>query len=126
GGALRGLGVKPSDRVATLSWANHQHLEAYLAIPSIGAVLHTLNLRLHQDDLSYIVTDASDRVVLLDESLLELWEKVRAHVKGEQLVIPARCTAGPVPKGYLDYEELLAAADPSGFVPHEGDERDAA
>src|SRR6185436_2689529 len=70
GGALRGLGVKPSDRVATLSWANLQHLAAYLAIPSIGAVLHTLHLRLHQDDLSYIVTDASDRVVLLDESLL--------------------------------------------------------
>ena len=56
--ALRDLGVSPGDRVATLAWASQEHLEAYLAIPSIGAVLHTLNLRLHPDDLTYIVNDA--------------------------------------------------------------------
>ena len=49
--ALSDLGVRPGDRVATLAWSGHQHLEAYLAIPSMGAVLHTLNLRLHHDDL---------------------------------------------------------------------------
>src|SRR5262245_6924127 len=53
-GALGELGVKTGDRVATLAWAGHEHLEAYLAIPSCGAVLHTLNLRLHPDDLAYI------------------------------------------------------------------------
>src|SRR5437773_12492410 len=72
GAALQALGIRPGDRVATLAWAHHQHLEAYLAIPSMGAVLHTLNLRLHQDDLSYIVNDADDRIVIMDESLLEL------------------------------------------------------
>ena len=56
--ALQELGVRPGDRVATLAWASQEHLEAYLAIPSIGAVLHTLNLRLHPDDLTYIVNDA--------------------------------------------------------------------
>jgi len=55
--ALRGLGVQPGDRVATLGWNHHQHLEAYFAIPTIGAVLHTLNLRLHPDDLTYIVNE---------------------------------------------------------------------
>src|SRR5437899_1598459 len=68
--ALAGLGVRPGDRVATLAWAGHQHLEAYLGIPSLGAVLHTLNLRLHHDDLIYIVNDAKDRVLIVDECLL--------------------------------------------------------
>src|SRR5262245_35747994 len=75
--ALRELGVKPGERVATLAWAGHQHLEAYLAIPSISAVLHTLNLRLHHDELAYIVNDANDRVLILDEGLLPLFEKFR-------------------------------------------------
>ena len=74
------LGVPPGDRVATLAWAGHQHLEAYLAIPSIGAVLHTLNLRLHPDELAYIVNDAEDRVLIVDESLLPLFEKFREQV----------------------------------------------
>ena len=78
--ALQDLGVKPGDRVATLSWASQEHLEAYLAIPSIGAVLHTLNLRLHPDDLTYIVNDAADRVLIVDESLLPLYEKFRDRV----------------------------------------------
>jgi len=70
--ALQDVGVEPGDRVATLAWASQEHLEAYLAIPSIGAVLHTLNLRLHPDDLTYIVNDAADRVLIVDESLLPL------------------------------------------------------
>src|SRR5436190_13290490 len=85
--ALRDLGVKPGDRVATLSWASQEHLEAYLAIPSIGAVLHTLNLRLHQDDLTYIVNDAEDRVLIVDESLLPLYEKFRHNVKIQHVVV---------------------------------------
>ena len=68
--ALTELGVRPGDRVATLGWNTQQHLEAYLAIPSAGAVLHTLNLRLHCDDLSYIVNDADDQVLLLGASTL--------------------------------------------------------
>src|SRR3954469_19900721 len=75
--ALRTLGIRPGDRVATLAWASQAHLEAYLAIPASGAVLHTLNLRLHHDDLAYIVNDADDRVLLVDEVLLPLYERFR-------------------------------------------------
>ena len=85
--ALQDLGVKPGDRVATLSWASQEHLEAYLAIPSIGAVLHTLNLRLHPDDLTYIVNDAADRVLIVDESLLPLYEKFRDRVNIEHVIV---------------------------------------
>src|SRR5436309_13821352 len=85
--ALQGIGVAPGDRVATLAWASQEHLEAYLAIPSIGAVLHTLNLRLHPDDLTYIVNDAADRVLIVDESLLPLYEKFRERVKIEHVVV---------------------------------------
>jgi len=107
---LRGLGVRPGDRVATLAWASQEHLEAYLAIPSIGAVLHTLNLRLHHDDLIYIVNDAQDRVVLVDECLLPLWEKVRPHVDVEHVIVWTR-SSPTGPGEYLDYESALAAAD---------------
>jgi fatty-acyl-CoA synthase len=121
--ALADLGVGKGDRVATLAWASHQHLEAYLAIPSIGAVLHTLNLRLHPDDLSYIVNDAGDAVLLVDESLLPLYEKFRELVKIRHvIVISSSGTATP----WLDYEQMLAAADPSRFREAELDELDAA
>src|SRR5512141_1706805 len=67
--ALRALGVEPGDRVATLCWNHDRHLEAYFAVPLLGAVLHTLNLRLHPDELAYIARHAEDQVVLVDESL---------------------------------------------------------
>jgi len=127
GAALQQLGVRPGDRVATLAWAGHQHLEAYLGVPSIGAVLHTLNLRLHHDDLSYIVNDAADRVLLVDESLLELWDRVRPHVTTvEHVIVISRTTAGDPPIPFIDYEQLLAATDPSRFAEWDGDERHAA
>src|SRR6476660_4432502 len=93
--ALQDLGVKPGDRVATLSWASQEHLEAYLAIPSIGAVLHTLNLRLHPDDLTYIVNDAADRVLIVDESLLPLYEKLRDRVNIENVIVVGPPKAEP-------------------------------
>src|SRR3989442_15395968 len=79
-GALCGLGIRPGDRVATLGWNHSQHLEAYFGIPLSGAVLHTLNLRLHPDELAFIIKHAEDRAVLVDESLLPLWERVREQV----------------------------------------------
>src|ERR1700733_14724311 len=75
-GALEQLGIRPGDRVATLGWNHHQHLEAYFAIPLMGGVLHTLNLRLLPDELAFIVNDADDRAVLVDHTLLPLWERV--------------------------------------------------
>src|SRR3954466_11849710 len=78
--ALIDLGIKPGDRVATLGWNHGPHLEAYFGIPLIGAVLHTLNLRLHPDELAYIVNHAADRAIVVDESLLPLWEQVKPKV----------------------------------------------
>ncbi len=120
--ALVDLGIQPGDRVATLGWNHGQHLEAYFGIPLIGGVLHTLNLRLHADELAYIVNHADDRAVLVDESLLPLWEKVKPLVKvGTTIVVNG---TGPVPDGYLEYESLLAGSSPANDLP-EPDERDA-
>ena len=123
--ALTELGVRPGDRVATLGWNTQHHLEAYLAIPSIGAVLHTLNLRLHCDDISYIVNDAEDKVLLLDASTLPIYEQFKARVKIRKAIVmsPAPGDHGP---DLLDYETLLAGADPARYVEPRLDEQDAA
>src|SRR5262249_16968229 len=110
-------------------WASQEHLEAYLAIPSMGAVLHTLNLRLHPDDLSYIVNDAADRVLIVDESLLPLYEKFRDRVKVEHVIVIGQ---SDVVSGFsrtndvIAYESLLAASDPSHYVEPSFDEQTAA
>ena len=104
--ALLDLGIKPGDRVATLGWNHGPHLEAYFGIPLMGGVLHTLNLRLHPDELAYIVNHAEDRAVLVDESLLPLWEQVRPKVN-----VPTTIVVGatrPVADGDLEYEALIA------------------
>ena len=71
-GALRTLGIKEGDRVATLGWNHQEHIEAYFAIPCMGAVLHTLNLRLPPPQLAQIINHAQDRVVIVDDSLAPL------------------------------------------------------
>ena len=123
--ALTELGVRPGDRVATLGWNTQHHLEAYLAIPSIGAVLHTLNLRLHCDDISYIVNDAEDKVLLLDASTLPIYEQFKSRVQIRKAIVmsPAPGDHGP---DLLDYETLLAGADPARYVEPRLDEQDAA
>src|SRR5205085_10328107 len=68
--ALRGLGISGDQRVATFQWNNAEHLEAYLAVPSMGAVLHTLNIRLFPEQLTYIANHAEDKVVIVDDSLV--------------------------------------------------------
>ena len=79
GRAARASGSSAGDRVATLCWNHYQHHEAYLGIPCGGFVLHTLNLRLHPNDLAYIATHAGDRAVIVDRSLLPLLETFRAE-----------------------------------------------
>ena len=78
-GALRDLGVRPGDRVATLAWNHRRHLELYFAVPLAGAVLHTVNLRLEPEEIGYILDHAEDRVIFADTSLLPLVEPVRRH-----------------------------------------------
>src|SRR5262252_1707620 len=114
--ALETLGVGPGDRVATLAWNHGPHLEAYFGIPLVGGVLHTLNLRLHPDELAYIVEHAGDRTVLVDETLLPLWEQVRPKVTTVKDVIVFGATK-PVNPGYHDYEALVCAAAPLGDRP---------
>lgn len=106
-GALKKLGVKSGDRVATLSWNHHRHLELYMAVPSMGAVLHTLNLRLHPSDIAYIARHAEDKIIVVDRSLLPLYKKFADNVRSIEhtIVIP---DDGPTPDGYLDYEALIA------------------
>ena len=123
--ALRSLGVEPGDRVATLAWNHHQHLEAYFGIPLSGAVLHTLNLRLHPDDLAYIMSHAEDKVLLTDESLLPLLEPVRDRVEELEHVVVISGTGSP-PEGLPDYEELLSGADVGSFEYPDLDEKQAA
>src|SRR5882757_11053704 len=70
--ALRALGVSGDDRVGTFMWNNTEHLAVYLAVPGMGAVLHTLNIRLFPEQLTYIVNHAQDKVIVADASLLPL------------------------------------------------------
>src|SRR5215469_2045944 len=85
--AHRSLGVDADQRVATLMWNNAEHLEAYLAIPSMGAVLHTLNLRLEPETIGYIATHAGDDVVIVDPSLAPLLAQVLPHAAAIRHVI---------------------------------------
>ena len=123
-GALQKLGIRPGDRVATLAWNHSSHLEAYFAIPSIGAVLHTLNLRLHADDLAYIVEHAGDRVLLVDASLVPLLEQFRSRVSLERVIV----FDGGVNtlEGTDDYETCLASMNPDELEYPDLDERAAA
>jgi fatty-acyl-CoA synthase len=122
GGALRRLGIRKGDRVATLMWNHYAHLETYFAVPCTGAVLHTLNLRLHPDDIAYIANHAGDRVLIVDDVLLPLYEKFRSSTSFERvIVVPIsgqRVTSGE------DYEELVRGSAP--FAPEPLEETDAA
>jgi len=122
--ALTDLGVQPGDRVATLAWNHYQHLEAYFGIPIMGGVLHTLNLRLPPEDLVYIVNHADDRVLLVDQVLLPLVERIRSNSNIEQVIVIA--PDGSAPEGMLNYEEFIAGHDATAFCPAEIDENQAA
>jgi fatty-acyl-CoA synthase len=123
GAALAELGIQPGDPVATLLWNQPEHLELYFAVPSMGAVIHTLNPRLHRDELSFIVNDAEDRAIVLDESLLDVFETFHDARRFEQVIV-VRHTEQELPDGYLDYEALIADASAMDWPPP--DERAAA
>jgi fatty-acyl-CoA synthase len=125
GAALKGLGVEPGDRVATFAWNTQQHLEIYLAAPCLGAVLHTLNIRLFPDQLAYIVNHAQDKVIFVDASLVQALEKVSdqfEHV--EQYVVIGDCEPEKL-SPWVRYEDLLADAPDTMDWP-EIDDRQAA
>ncbi|MBV9798995.1 MAG: AMP-binding protein, partial [Solirubrobacterales bacterium] len=109
-GALAGLGIEEGDRVATLMWNEPEHLELYFAVPLMGAVIHTLNPRLHPEELAFIASDAEDRAIVVDECLLEVFEKFRTAVDFEHVIVVP--PSGPLPEGTISYEELIDAAEP--------------
>jgi fatty-acyl-CoA synthase len=125
--ALRGLGVDADQRVGTFMWNNAEHLEAYLAIPSMGAVLHTLNIRLDPAEIGYVATHAEDYAVIVDSSLTEKFAEVLPHAPGIKHVIVTGSGPGVELPGVIvhSYEDLLAAASDSFDWPSL-DERSAA
>jgi fatty-acyl-CoA synthase len=123
--ALRRLGVGPDDRVATFSWNHQQHLEAYLGVPAMGSILHTLNIRLFDQDLAYIVEHAEDSVVIVDECLWPAWDKVRARISCVKKTIVVHEGTNRIP-GTLDYEELIAAHAPANDLPEVPEDQAAA
>jgi fatty-acyl-CoA synthase len=123
GAALQKLGLKKGDCVATLMWNHYAHLEAYFGIPCAGGVLHTLNLRLHPDDIAYIANHAADRFLIVDDVLLPLLEKFSAQVKFERIIV-VPLSGKPVAAGFDNYETLLATAP--RFAMPALDENDAA
>ena len=132
--ALTRLGIEAGDRVGTFMWNNQRHMEAYLAIPSMGAVMHTLNIRLFPEQLIYVINHAADRVIIVDESLIPLLVRVFDELSTVEHVIVCREVASddetshPEIEGLgftLDYEELLAAETP-GYEYPVLDERAAA
>src|SRR5579863_4955015 len=95
---LAGLGLRRGDRVATLLWNQTEHMEAYFGVPIAGGVLHTLNLRLHPDEVAFIANHADDRFLIVDDVLLPIFEKFRDHVKFERVII-VPFGGGKIPAG---------------------------
>ena len=111
---LKKLGAKPGDRIATLAWNTHTHLEVYLGAPCYGAVLHTLNLRLAPDQIGYIANHAEDSIIFVDQNLLPQLEQFRSMVPSLRHIVvmneekETATSLDPV----LHYEGLLSEASP--------------
>lgn len=129
---LERLGVKQGDRVGTFAWNNQRHLELYMAVPCVGAVLHTLNIRLFAEQLTYIVNHAEDGVVFVDESLVSILAELAPTFEGVRHYVlmgdgsSAEGVNSDLLPNALRYEQLLEEAGPGPFEYPELDERQAA
>jgi fatty-acyl-CoA synthase len=123
--ALKKLGIENGDRVATLSWNHYQHMEVYYAAPCMGALVHPLNIRFAADDLSYIVNHAGDKIIIVDQVLLPLFEQFKSSINVLKVIVIKQLDE-PLAEGYLNYEDVLASGDERQFEPFEGDENTAA
>ena len=123
---LARLGVQQGDRVATFAWNSQRHFELYFAVPCTGAVLHTLNIRLFEEQLAYIVNHAEDKVIFVDDTLVPLLDKLAPSFRSvERYVVLGDGDAGSLPDP-LRYEELLEEAGGGEFEYPELDQRQAA
>lgn len=107
--ALQRAGLAKGDRVATLMWNCSEHLEAYFGIPASGAVVHTLSLRQHPDELAYIMNHAADRFLIVEDVLLDVFERIRPRVRCERVLVVDR-GSGRLPSGGESYEAFLAGS----------------
>jgi fatty-acyl-CoA synthase len=123
---LRKLEVQAGDRIGTLCWNSSRHLELYFAVPCSGCVLHTLNLRLAADQLTYIANHAEDRVIFVDASLLPILEAIRGQLASVRHIVVLNDLGQKLPPGTLDYETLLAAAPDEPYAWPRLDENAAA
>src|ERR1700758_2541506 len=125
-GALARLGIKPGDPVATFCWNNTEHLEAYFGVPAMGAVLHTLNIRLPGAQVAQIVNHAGDRIIIVDDTLVPLLARIAGELPTvEAFIVNGTGDASALGNRVLRYQELLEAEPPDYAWP-ELDERDAA
>ena len=109
---LRDLGIGEGDRVATFAYNSHRHVELYWAVPLLGAVLHTVNIRLHEEQIAFIVDHADDRAVFFDGSLADAVGRFSSLVPGVEHWVALGDVEGSPPAGTLDYEDLLEKARP--------------
>jgi fatty-acyl-CoA synthase len=107
--ALNNHGIKVGDRIASFMWNNYRHLELYQGVPSMGAVLHTLNIRLSPTDLEYIINHANDRVLFIDEDLLPLLEPLKGKIDCVELIVICRHGEGGETsfENTVDYEDFI-------------------
>lgn len=128
-GALKELGINHGDRVGTLAWNHHRHLEIYFAAPGIGSVLHTINIRLSPEHIIYIINHAEDKILFIDEDILPLIEKVADQLKTVEAFV-VMTDKSELPTSSLhplySYEELLRSGDPSTEFIKDIDENDPA
>jgi fatty-acyl-CoA synthase len=123
--ALHRLGVRPGDRVASLAWNTREHLELYLGVPCMGAVLHTLNAHLPPQQLSYIVNHAEDQVIFVEDNLIGLLEPLLDELTGvRQWVVIGNADTSSL-RPVIRYADLIADAD-HGYAYPALDERQAA
>lgn len=127
--ALEKLGVKRGDKVGTIGWNHHRHLEAYFAIPNMGAVLHTINFRLSLEHLIYVINNAENKVILIDDDFLPIIEKIKDKIPSVQAFIVmtddkelSRSTLSPL----YSYEELVAEGDATYKYPQDINENEPA
>ena len=112
-GALAGHGIEIGDRIGSFMWNNYRHLELYQGVPSMGCVLHTLNIRLSPHDLEYIINHAGDRIIFVDEDLLALLEPIIDKIPTVELLVISRHGEGGESSfpNQVDYEDFIAGHD---------------
>lgn len=108
---LIGSGLQAGDKVGTLMWNHYAHLEAYFGVPAAGGVLHTLNHRLSEDDLVYIINHAKDRVLLIDDTLLPVYDAIRNRLTTVDRIIVFNFSGDAIAHGHTDYDDWISQAD---------------